>query len=220
MAISLAQDSTAVVIDSVKVKDQKYGLRLGVDLAKPLRTLLDDTYSGFEISGDFRFADRFYAAVELGTEKKDRFEANLNSKTSGSYFKAGADFNAYNNWVGLRNLIYVGLRYGFSSFNQELLSYGIYTTDQSYSEFELREVNQKFDGLTASWAELIVGVKTELLPNLYLGLQLQLKNKISETKPDNFDNLFIPGFNRTYDDSDFGVGYGYSLSYLIPIFKK
>lgn len=220
LAISFAQDSTTVVVDSVKVKDQKYGLRIGVDLAKPLRTLLDDTYSGFEISGDFRVSDRFYAAVELGSEKKDRFEANLNSKTSGSYFKIGADYNAYNNWVGLRNNIFAGLRYGFSSFSQELLTYGIYTTDQSFSEFELREANLTFDGLTASWAELIVGVKTELLPNMYLGLQLQLKRRISDTKPDNFDNLYIPGFNRTYDESVFGVGYGYSLSYLIPLFKK
>ena len=48
----------------------------------------------------------------------------------------------------------------------------------------------------------------------------QLKRKISEDKPDNFGNLYIPGFNRTYDYSEFGVGYGYTISYLIPIFKK
>jgi hypothetical protein len=209
-----------VVVDSVKVKNQKYGLRVGVDLAKPLRTLLDDTYSGFEVNADFRLTDRLYAAVELGSEKKDRFEDNLNSKTNGSYIKVGGDYNAYNNWVGLRNNIYIGLRYGFSSFSQELLNYGIYTTDPSFSEFELRDANLTFDGLTASWAELVFGVKTELLPNMYLGIQLQLKRRISDTKPNNFDNLFIPGFNRTYDESVFGVGYNYSLSYLIPIFKK
>ncbi len=220
VAISMAQDSTAVIVDSVKVKDQKYGLRVGVDLSKPIRTLLEDGYSGFEVSADFRFSHRFYAAVELGSEKKDRFEDNLNSKASGSYIKVGVDFNAYNNWVGLNNSIFVGLRYGVSSFSQELISYSIYTTNQTFSETELREVNLEFGGLTASWAELIVGIKTELLPNLFLGLQLQLKRRISDTKPDNFDNLYIPGFNRTYDESNVGVGYGYSLSYLIPLFKK
>jgi len=49
---------------------------------------------------------------------------------------------------------------------------------------------------------------------------VQLKRTLSEKEPDNFANLYIPGFNRTYDYSEFGVGYGYTLSYLIPIFKK
>ncbi len=35
-----------------------------------------------------------------------------------------------------------------------------------------------------------------------------------------FDNLYIPGFNRTYDFSEFGAGFGYGISYLIPIYKK
>lgn len=216
----LAQDSTAVLVDSVKVKDQKYGLRVGLDLAKPLRTALEAGYTGFEVMADFRVSKNFYAALELGTEEKERFEQNLNSTASGSYFKLGADYNAYNNWVGLNNAIFAGLRYGFSTFKQELLSYGIYTRDQSFQEFTLRQEPQSFEGLNASWIELIVGVKTELLNNLYLSINLQLKRRVSETKPENFDNLYIPGFNRTYDDSVFGVGYGYTLSYLIPIFKK
>ncbi|MFT7252531.1 MAG: hypothetical protein ACI9FW_002293, partial [Flavobacterium sp.] len=38
-------------------------------------------------------------------------------------------------------------------------------------------------------------------------------------KPNNFDNLFIPGFNRTYDGK-FGTGFNYTVSYMIPIYKK
>ncbi|MDC7997802.1 DUF6048 family protein [Gilvibacter sediminis] len=221
-ADGLAQDTTEVVQDSVRLKkrDNKYGLRVGLDLAKPLRTALEDGYTGFEITADFRVSKRFYAALELGTEEKERNEENLNSVARGSYFKIGADFNAYDNWPGLNNSIFAGLRYGFATFKQELVSYGIYTTDQSLQEFELRDNPQTFEGLNASWVELIVGVKTELFNNLFLSLNVQLKNRISETKPENFDNLYIPGFNRTYDESKFGVGYGYTISYLIPIFKR
>ena len=119
----------------------------------------------------------------------------------------------------MNNAIFAGLRYGFSTFRQELVSYEVFITDQTIPA-EIRTEPQEFTGLTASWAELIVGVKTEVFNNLYLSLNVQLKRKISETKPDNFDNLIIPGFNRTYDESEFGVGYGYTISYLIPIFKK
>lgn len=198
---------------------EKYGIRVGVDLAKPLRSLIENGYSGFEIMGDFRVTRRFYAALELGNEKKDWIEPYVSSETSGSYAKIGFDYNAYENWLGMENSINLGLRYGFSSFDQTLLSYRIYTDNPVFPP-EVVNTPMEFKNLTAHWAEFIFSVKTELLNNLYLSINLQLKRKISETQPDNFANLYIPGFNRTYDYSEFGVGYGYSISYLIPIFKK
>jgi len=200
-------------------KQVKYGFRVGVDLAKPIRTLVDKDYSGFEILADFRISESFFVAGEFGNEKKDRFETNLNSTTKGSYFKAGFDYNAYENWLGMSNVINVGLRYGFSTFSQELLGYSIYTTNQDLPP-ATRVDPIEFNGLTAHWVELVLGIKAELINNLYLAVNVQLKRKISFDQPDNFDILFVPGFNRTYDESTFGVGYGYTLSYLIPIFKK
>ena len=214
----LAQENDAQATDSIS-QATKYGLRVGVDLAKPLRSLFEDGYSGIEVLGDFRITKKFYIAAELGNEKKDREETNLNSSTSGSYIKLGADFNANNNWFGLNNAINLGLRYGFSTFKQELVSYDIYATNQTFPPTTVN-ASQEFSGLTAHWAELIVGVKTEVLTNLYLSINLQLKRKLAETKPENFNNLYIPGFNRTYDFSEFGAGFGYTVSYLIPIFKK
>ena len=181
----VAQENTKT--DTVP-KIEKFGLRVGVDLAKPLRTLIEDGYSGFEV-------------------------------TSGSYAKIGFDYNAYDNWLGMENAITLGLRYGFSTFKQELLSYRIYTNNPAFPT-ETIFAPQKYSGLNAHWAEFILGIKTEILNNLYLSISVQLKRKISETEPENFANLYIPGFNRTYDYSEFGVGYGYSISYLIPIFKK
>ena len=211
-----AQEAT---VDSVKVKDQKYGIRVGTDLIKLGRTLLEDGYTGFEIQGDIRFAKNLYAAVELGTDDREWDKDGLVSKTEGSYFKIGADFNAYENWEGMNNAIFVGLRYGFATFSQELVEYRVYTTDTTFPTSVVQS-GQTYDGLTASWAELIVGVKTEIWNNLYLGLNVQLRHMVSEQKPENFDNLIIPGFNRTYDSSDWGVGYGYTISYLIPIIKR
>jgi hypothetical protein len=200
-------------------KQIDYGLRIGVDLSKPLRSILENGYTGFEIVGDFRISEKFYAAAEIGNEKKERYESNLNSIASGSYVKLGADFNAYNNWLGMENAIYGGLRYGFATFKQELLAYGIYTTNATFPG-GFRVDPREYSGLNAHWIELVLGVKTEILNNLFLSINLQLKRKISEDKPDNFNNLYIPGFNRTYDFSEFGAGYGYSISYLIPIFKN
>ncbi|MGB8705154.1 MAG: DUF6048 family protein, partial [Gillisia sp.] len=204
--------------DTIPFKE-KYGLRVGVDLSKPLRTLLDDSYSGFEVLGDYRLYKNFFLAAEIGNEKRDFEGDNIAVTAKGSYIKLGADYNAYDNWAGMENMIYVGLRYGFSTFSQTLNRYEIYDRS-TYFPPNINTSPSESTGLTASWAELVVGMKVELVNNLYLGLNAQLKRRISQTTPPNFDNLVIPGFNRTYDGSSFGVGYGYTLSYLIPLYKK
>lgn len=214
----LAQEEVTAEADTI-VNPAMYGLRVGFDMAKPLRTLLENGYTGFEVMADFRISKKLYFAVEIGNENKDRIESNLSSNSSGSYLKIGADINAYKNWFGLNNAIYFGLRYGISTFNQELVSYQIYNTNQTFPD-TINSEQIDYNALTAHWVELIFGIKAEVLPNLFLSVNLQLKRKLAEDKPDNFNNLYIPGFNRTYDFSEFGVGYGYTISYLIPIFKK
>ncbi|WP_234859137.1 DUF6048 family protein [Aquimarina aquimarini] len=198
---------------------EKYGFRAGVDLARLIRTAVDDNYSGFEIVGDYRFHKKFYLAAEIGNESLIRDEENVNIEGSGSYIRAGVDYNVYDNWYGMQNSIYVGLRYGFSTFDQTLNDYTVFT---STNYFGVDQITEKItsEGLNASWAELVLGIKVEVLNNLYLGANISLRSLVSEKTPDTFDNLYIPGFGRTNDFSSIGVGYGYSISYLIPFFKK
>jgi len=205
------------VVDSTKLT--AYGLRIGGDLSKLLRTAFDQNYSGFELVGDLRFSKRFYAAVELGYEERFWSEQNLEAQINGSYIKLGADFNAYRNWTGMNNGITTGLRYGLSNFNNTLLRYPVYTTNPTFPS-SIREDNVEYTGLTAGWVEFILAVKTELWSNFFLSLNVQLKHLIHEDTPGNFANLVIPGFNKTNDFSAFGVGYGYTLTYFIPVIKR
>lgn len=198
---------------------EKYGLRLGIDLSKPLRTILEENYQGFEITGDYRLYEDYYLAGEIGNEKNVISEPNVTAEAKGSYIKLGVNYNAYDNWRGMENLIFAGLRYGFATFSSELQEYSIYSGN-SYFEPDIRTEPREFNNLTASWVELQLGIKVEVLNNVFLGTHVQLKRRVTQTQPSNFDNLYIPGFNRTYDDSTIGVGYGYSISYLIPIYKK
>lgn len=213
-------DQKASKRDTTQQKTQYYGLRVGVDLSKPIRSFLDDNYSGLEIVGDFRVSNRYYIAAELGNETRTITEfPNLDVTSNGSYIKAGFNYNAYKNWLGMNNLIYAGVRAGFSTFNQELNSFTI-STSNTFFEEDTRVETVDFDGLSAVWLEVQLGIQAELFHNLYLGINVQIKNRITETSPDGFENIYIPGFGETTDTSDFGVGYGYTISYLIPLFKK
>ena len=203
--------------DTLQAKE-KYGVRLGIDISKPLRSLLDDDYKGFEINGDYRIYENYYLAAELGNEEKFTSLENITAETKGSYIKIGANYNAYKNWEGMQNEIYVGLRYGFATFSSELQEYSIFNRDD-YFEPDVRTEPQEFNNLTAGWLELQLGIKVEVLQNLYLGAHVQLKRRVNDNAPSFYENLYIPGFNRTYTDSSIGAGYGYSISYLIPLYK-
>jgi len=210
---------TAQVKDTAKVVyPERYGLRLGVDLHRLARTFYETDYRGLELVGDYRLTRRFYIAGELGNEDKTVDDDRMNFTTKGTYFKAGFDYNSFENWLDMENMIYVGMRYGVSSFSQTLNSYKIYDPTNYYGETIITS-GEKFNGLTASWIEVIGGIKAELFNNLYLGFSLRLNYLVSDKKPANFDNLYIPGFNRTYDGK-FGAGLNYTVSYFIPIYKK
>ena len=218
--MAFAQEEKKTVTDTLVYK-QKYGLRLGVDISKIGRTFFDDNYTGFEIMGDYRLTKKIYLAGEIGNEERLLENEVLSNTTKGSYFKGGIDLNFYKNWLDMENMIYVGFRAGASTFSQTLNRYDIYNVYNQYwdQQFSIEE-GTEFNGLTAIWAEIQIGIKAEMFNNFYAGINVQLKGLVTETAPDNYENLYIPGFNRTYDSGRFGMGFGFNLSYLVPIFKK
>ena len=202
------------------ILQKKYGLRVGVDLSKITRSFLDTDYMGFEINGDYRLSKNLYIAAEIGSEKKTNITNYLNSTGKGNYIKAGVDYNMYTNWAGMDNLIFSGFRLGLANFNQTLNSYTIYNINSlTWGQNEM-VANNKFSGLNSGWIEIILGFKTEVLNNLFMGLNLQIKGRMFETNINNFETIYIPGFGRTYDSGRFGMGFGYNISYLIPLYKK
>jgi hypothetical protein len=217
--IAVSTIGNAQIKDTTQVVyPERYGLRLGVDLHRLSKSFYEKDYKGLEIVGDYRLTRRFYLAGELGNEEKTVDDDRLNFTTKGTYFKAGFDYNSFENWLDMENMIYVGMRYGISSFSQTVNTYKIYDPTNYYGENTVIS-GVKYNGLTANWIEIIGGVKAELFSNLYLGFSLRLNYLVSNKKPDGFDNLYIPGFNRTYEGK-FGAGVNYTLSYFIPIYKK
>ena len=204
--------------DSIPIKTNRYGLRLGVDLFKLSRSFYEKDYKGLELVGDYRLSKKYYLAGELGNENKTVDDTQLNFTTKGTYFKVGFNYNLYENWLDMENIVYIGMRYGVSSFSQTLNSYQIYNRDHFFGDSPLVYPNEKFNGLTAQWFEVALGVNAKVINNVYVGFSFRFNKLVTNKKPDNFDNLYIPGFNRTYDGS-FGVGFNYTISYFIPFYK-
>ena len=209
--------------DTVVYK-QKYGLRVGVDLSRPIVSFLQDGYTGLEFVGDYRLTNKLYLAAELGNEKKTKQEDLYNFTTSGSYIKLGVDYNTYANWYGEQNAIFIGGRYALSSYSQTLNAYEIFDTNRYWFSDGFApgsDTVQEYGGRNASWLEFVFGTKVELFANIYLGGSVRLGFLFTDpNKEGTFPDLFIPGFNKITDGSRFGVGYNYTLTYFIPLYKK
>lgn len=226
----IAQDSEKTNIEAETTKDsvsykQRYGLRVGVDLARLIRSFAETNYRGVEIVADYRLTHRWFIAGEIGNEEKTTEEDWFHFTTTGSYIKLGADWNGYDNWFGMENIISFGFRYGFSTFSQQVDNYTPATSDPFWGEsatFEGTNENilGEHSGLNAHWIELVLAMKVELVHNVYLGGSVRLNRMITDKAANNFANLYVPGFNKVTDGSSFGVGYNYSISYLIPLYKK
>lgn len=225
--VQLTNADTVTTKFSLAQSEQRYGLRVGIDLHRLTRSFYEDGFRGLELVGDYRLTKKIYAATELGNVTFNVQDDRVDFTTKGTYLKIGFDYNAYENWLDMNNMIYFGVRYGFSTFSQRLNAYTVYqnsdisdsdTTD-NYFDDVTRYPGQDYKGLSAHWVEFVGGMKAELFSNIFLGFSVRLNTLLVNKKPVGFDNLYIPGFNRTYDGS-FGVGVNYSLSYFIPLYKK
>ncbi len=205
------------------VYEQSYGIRIGIDLSRIIMSSLDDNYTGLEIVADYRLTDDLYLAAELGNEDKTQQEDLYNFNTSGSYLKVGVDRNTYANWYGEKNLIFYGGRLGFSTFSNTINNYQIFDNNRYWNPegfATASETPEEISGRTASWLEAVLGTKVELFKNIYLGASVRLGFLFTDANEGRFPILYVPGFNKVTWDSKFGVGYNYSISYFLPLYKK
>lgn len=218
----VAQETTVNKVDKTKdsiVYKSPYGIRLGIDISKPIKAAVDGEYnSGLEIVADYRISKRLYLATEIGFENETTKEDYTNSTAKGSYIRLGFNYNAYENWLDMNNEIFMGFRYGFSIFEQTLNSFTPNISNTYFPGNQATNINSS-ENLNTHWTEFMFGVKVETFKNFFIGASISYKVLINTKEPDNFKTLYSPGFNRIFE-SGTGFGFNYTISYLIPFKKK
>ena len=217
------KDSLSTAKDSIIYKSP-YGIRLGIDISKPILATIDSDYTGYEIVGDYRIKKNLYLAAEIGFEEQTTQEDFTNSTSKGSYIRLGLNTNVYKNWLDMNNEVFVGYRYGFSIFDQTLNNYtpNVVTgeiNEAPYFPAEIISTSITSSGLNAHWSEFVLGFKAETFQNLFISASFSYKIMMSVKEPNNFKTLYTPGFNRVFETST-GFGFNYTISYLIPFTKK
>ena len=219
------QNDNITIDDSLNLNNEKsINFRLGFDLYRIIFSRVSDDFDGFEIVGDLRVSEDFFIALELGKLDMTKQVEQVNFTTNGNYFKAGFDYNMFENLEGMNNHITLGARIGSSRHDQTLNSYTILDRTRYWLGSSLPITNGfatgKRSDLNALWFEVVLNFKVQILKNIYTGISLRLNRLLSDKIPSNFDNIYIPGFNKKTQDNVFGAGFNYTLTYNFSLLSK
>ena len=194
--------------------DRLYGLRIGTDLSRIAMHYLNPYRTDVTVHADARIDAKWYLVAEAGWNKTDLENPPVfNYKSQGYFLKAGADYNLLKPTFPFEsNMVYVGFRYGIARMERSIPSYQI-----SYPFWG--DVKGSFGDKTLlpQWAEAVLGMKVQVLNNLFLdwGLHLRLlttRNVDQAARP-----YVIPGFGKATSNAVFDANY--TISYRIPLWK-
>lgn len=202
--------------DSVKtiMIDVPAGLRAGVDLTRFAIPFFQPYRRDATVVLDARYKDRIYFAADMSYNRTNHADSNYSYKSSGVGISIGANYNLLKKQIPKENfMLYGGFKYGFSLFTYEMPGYTIHSDYWDNYQGSAAAATK-----TGHWVELSLGIKVEVLKNLYLGWSLHdrilLNRALSKS---DFPPLIIPGFGKGYKGNAFDVQY--TISYLFPMYK-
>ena len=121
------------------------------------------------------------------------------------------DYNVFYKKTHLPGYLYVGLRYGMSSFSYDVD--GPSMTDPNYGG----EVSYPFaySGMksSASWLEGVLGLKVKIYKGFCMGWSVRYKMRMNVEGHDNSIPWYVPGFGKNAGSS---FNLTYNLIYNLP----
>lgn len=205
------------------------GASIGVDVFGVGSSLFGGDYLSSEVQLVANLKNKFLPTLEIGFGTTDTWnETGIHYKSSAPYFRIGADYNTMSKKKEKNSYLFVGLRYGMSSFKYDVRSlpmndpiWGGSISNPSLEDGIWGGASAPFDHsdlkATVQWFELVVGVKVQIYKNFSMSWAARMKYKISNSASEYANPWYVPGYG-TYKSNNIGVTY--SLIYKLPIKTK
>ena len=202
----------------VKIKDSIYtvsgGLRIGLDISRFALLYFQPYRTDVTVQADMQLNKRLYAALETGFNRTSHSDTSYTYKGSGAYATIGGDYDFLKRKEkDDKTMVYGGIRYGFARNTYEVPTYILRNeywgtnTESSYPKTTM----------TAHWVELVLGLRVEVLKNLFLGWGVREKIMLSNSASKEFPPIVIPGFGSGTKNSQFDMTY--TVSYYFPLYR-
>jgi hypothetical protein len=204
MTLPLAAQPAAE--DNSPPPETESGLRIGVNVVRPLMMFSAPSRFGLEFVGDINAGPNYFLVAEAGFSRRLLEEPSYHLQENGIFLRIGGERNFYNH---LNDVIALGGRIGFSTYNRSapsIIVEGVYWDDFMGS--------LPTDTFFKQWAEVVLTLKTEVFSNLFLGWNLRGKLLLLDRKDIHLDNRYIPGFGASSVTT--AAGFDFYIYYRIP----
>lgn len=207
-----AQEAKTPVEEEEKEAPFFQGVYAGVDIFGFMSKAFGSDITTTEVSLEANLMNRFFPVLEIGYGSMDTTndETDIHYKASAPFFRVGVNYNIFNKKPHLPGYFTVGLRYGFSSFD-----YDVQAPDMVDPNWGHTSVPVVYEGVKSkvSWAELVIGLKTNVYKDFYMGFTVRYRSRLSMTKNEYSEPYYIPGYGRG-KPNNFGITY--NLVYKLP----
>lgn len=190
-------------------------LKIGIDISTLISGAISPVRRGLDLSIEYTLKPKIFLVLEGGYNYFEKENKRIQYISQGNYVRVGADFNMRNPLeINDRDIYYIGFRYGYSRFEQEVPWFTLLNGywGNSISSFESEKGS-------AHWLEIITGFKVEVLKNWYLGMGLRLKFFVARSKTNIEPVQYVPGYAKNYNSGV--LDFNYTIYYNIPLnYKK
>jgi hypothetical protein len=188
-------------------------LRMGIDIAYPVMSLINKDISGGEGFLAVDINEKMSAVLEAGQIDYKYSQYNYNYSSKGTFFLMGMDFNSMQPKQALgKYYAGIGLRYGFSVFNQEVKGF----VHENYWGSVTMDINS--EKYSAHFIEVLPGIRTEVFKNFSMGWSIRLRILLNTSTGKDLRPVFLPGFGN--GGKTFSRGFNYYLIWQIPYKSK
>lgn len=207
-----AQEKKVLTQEEWKATPLYQGTLVGIDVAGLASKALGSDITSTEVSVMMNLKNRFFPVAELGYGSIDTTndETNIYYKAAAPYFRIGMDYNVFYQKPYLPGYFTVGLRYGHSSFEYDVVASPLIDPNWGHTT-----VPVSYEGVKThvGWAELAVGLKANVFKRLYMGFSVRYRARLSMKKNPYSEPYYTPGFGK--GTTNFGVAY--NIVYQLPL---
>jgi hypothetical protein len=183
------------------------GLRIGVNLSRPLMIYLEPSIFSMEAMADYNLGPAYFAVAEAGYAFRELDRPDYHLKERGFFMRLGADKNFYSEF---NDVVALGARLGFSSFDR---SVPFISVDENYWGGYTGSLGG--ESFFSQWAEVVIVLKTEIFRNIFLGWNLRGKIMLFSPEDKNMNERYIPGFGA--GDANSAASFDFYIYYRFPL---
>lgn len=188
---------------------QLHGFRVDVDVSPIVTSFMNGSdVLNYEAAVQLDINHKYYPVFEMGYASADKLTTSaINYQGNALFYRIGLDFNLIKQKketkVNLNNIFLVGGRLGFTQFDYNLSN--IQLRNDYWGNTEIKDLEQI--SVSKLWYEIVVGVRVEILKNIFIGWSVRSKNLLTKDKAGNFKPWHVPGFGINSDSSVWGLNY-------------